>query len=53
MQAAIIDLEAASREKLAQGTPPGLNDETAAAFAKPATERTAHEVKLVFDATHG
>ena len=40
----------AGREKLAPGNPAGLNDETAAAFAKPATERSVHEVKLVFEA---
>ncbi len=50
VQAALIRLEALMREKLAPGNPPGLNDETAAAFAKPAAERSAHEVKLVFDA---
>ena len=50
VQAALIRLEAPVREKLAPGNPPGLNDETAAAFAKPAAERSAHEVKLVFDA---
>jgi Protein of unknown function (DUF1553)/Protein of unknown function (DUF1549) len=49
-QADLIRLEAPWREKLVQGNPPGLNDETAAAFAKPAAERSAHEVKLVFDA---
>ena len=50
VQAALIRLEAPVREDLAPGNPPGLNDETAAAFAKPAAERSAHEVKLVFDA---
>ena len=29
-----------SREKLAPGDPPGLNDEAAAAFSKPAAERS-------------
>ncbi len=50
VQAALIVLEGPSREKLAPGNPPGLNDETAEAFAKPADERSPHEVKLVFDA---
>jgi hypothetical protein len=50
---ALIRLEAPWREKLAPGAPPGLNDETAAAFAKPADERSAYEVKLVFDTLKG
>jgi Protein of unknown function (DUF1553)/Protein of unknown function (DUF1549) len=53
VQAALIRLEAPWREKLAPGNPPGVNDETAAAFAKTADERSAHEVKLVFDALKG
>ncbi len=50
VRSALIDLEAFGREKLAPGAPAGLNDETAAAFAKPAADRTDIEVKLVFDA---
>jgi hypothetical protein len=50
VRSALIDLEALAREKLAPGTPAGLNDETAAAFAKPAADRTDTEVKLIFDA---
>ena len=50
VQSALIWLEAPLRESLAPGPPPGLNDESAAAFAKPAAERTPIEVRLVFDA---
>ena len=50
VRSALIDLEAPWRETLAPGAPAGLNDEAAAAFAKPAADRTDNEVKLVFDA---
>ena len=50
VRSALIRLEAPLRESLAPGTPPGVNDETAAAFAKPEAERTGNEIKLVFDA---
>jgi Protein of unknown function (DUF1553)/Protein of unknown function (DUF1549) len=49
VQSALIRLEAPWRDSLAPGTPPGLNDEAAAAFAKPEAERTAIEVKMVFE----
>ena len=46
----LIRLEAPLRDSLAPGAPPGSNDEAAAAFAKPEAERTANEIRLVFDA---
>jgi hypothetical protein len=49
-RAALIRLESPWRDLLAPGAPPGLNDETAAAFTKPEAERTVREVELVFDA---
>ncbi len=52
-QSAVIRFEAPWREKLAAGNPLGLNDETAAAFTKNADERSAGEIKLVFDALKG
>ena len=49
LKAALIHLESRGRAMLAPGMPAGLNDEAAAAFAKPAAERSAREVELVFD----
>jgi hypothetical protein len=50
VRSALIRLEAPWRDSLAPGTPPGLSDEAAAAFARPDVERTPDEVKLVFEA---
>jgi Protein of unknown function (DUF1553)/Protein of unknown function (DUF1549) len=49
LKAALIDLESRGRAILAPGLPRALNDETAAAFAKSALERSPREVELVFD----
>jgi hypothetical protein len=49
-RAALVKLESPWREALAPGAPPGANDETAAAFAKPAPERSLREVELVYRA---
>jgi len=49
LKGALIDLESRGRAVLAPGMPAGLNDETAAAFAKPRAERSPREVELVFD----
>jgi hypothetical protein len=50
LRAALIGLEAPYRMAIAPGEPPGVNDETAAAFQKPAAERSARDVDLVFEA---
>jgi hypothetical protein len=50
LRAAIIRLEWPYRAAIAPGDPPGLNDETAGAFRKPALERSPREVALVFEA---
>jgi hypothetical protein len=48
-RASLIQIESRWRDGLAPGPPPGANDEVAAAFAKPAAERSPREVQLVFD----
>jgi hypothetical protein len=50
LRAALIQLEAPWRERLAPGPPPGSTDETAAAFAKAARDRSPRDVELVFEA---
>ena len=50
VRASLIRLEAPWRDLLAPGDPTGLNDETAAAFAKALEELSPHEVELVFEA---
>jgi len=50
LQAALIGVEAPARAALAPGNPPGLDDSTTAALAKPAAERTAEEIGLVYSA---
>jgi hypothetical protein len=49
LRAALIRIEASWRRRLAPGAPPGVNDETAAAFAKPDTERSPRDVELVYE----
>ncbi len=49
-RSSLIELESPWRSSLAPGVPPGVTDETAAAFAKPSTERSPHDVELVFAA---
>jgi hypothetical protein len=49
-RAALIRLESPCRDSLAPGAPPGANDETSTAFAKPAAERSPRDVQLIFDA---
>lgn len=49
-QSALIALESATRERLAKGPPPGLDDLATAAFQKPAADRSTAEVQLAFDA---
>ena len=44
---------ARARESLAPGNPPGLNDETAAAFAKPEAERTPTRGRAGFRRAQG
>src|SRR5262249_45888853 len=50
VRAALIRLESRWRHRLAPGNPPGLNDETSAAFAKVEGDRSPREVELVFEA---
>jgi hypothetical protein len=50
IRAWLIALEAPTREARAPGAPAGINDETAAAWAKPADARSPREVELVFEA---
>lgn len=50
LQAFLINLETPVRAALAQGDPPGLNDLTVAAFRKPEGDRSATEIRLVYDA---
>lgn len=50
VQNALIELECPVREVLTPDQPRGLNDEMAAAFQKPATERSPLEVGLVYEA---
>jgi hypothetical protein len=45
----LICLEAPWRDLLAPGDPPGINDETAAAFGKTPEDRSPREVELVFE----
>ncbi len=49
-RAELIQLESRWRDGLAPGAPPGVNDEVAAAFAKPVADRSPRDVQLVFDA---
>jgi len=49
VRAALIRLEAPWRHRLAPGAPLGLNDETAAAFGKPESDRSPRDVELVFE----
>lgn len=50
LQREVIRLESDTRAQLAAGPPPNLDDAVVAAFEKPAQERTAAEVKQVFEA---
>jgi Protein of unknown function (DUF1553)/Protein of unknown function (DUF1549) len=47
---ALLRIEEPVRRSLTPGTPSGVDDETAAAFAKPAGERSARDVQLLTDA---
>ncbi len=47
---ALLRIEEPVRRSLTPGTPSGVDDETAAAFAKPAGERSARDVRLLVDA---
>jgi hypothetical protein len=50
LRATIVRLEAPARERLAPGPPPGVNDRTAAAFARSESERSAEDNDLIFEA---
>jgi hypothetical protein len=50
VRAALVRLEAPFRAALALGDPPGLSDETAQALRKPESERSAVEIRLVYEA---
>lgn len=47
---AIVGIEAPVRAGLSEGNPPGLSDEAARAFAKPADRRDPDEIRLVYEA---
>ena len=47
---AIVRIEAPVRAKIVDGNPPGLSDEAARAFTKPAEQRDADEIRLVYEA---
>jgi hypothetical protein len=49
-RAKLIRLEAPWRDLLAPGPPPGINDETAAAFGKAPDDRSPRDIDLVFEA---
>jgi hypothetical protein len=49
-QASLLAIEAPAYARLNPERPPGLDDETIAAFEKSEPERTARDVRLVFDA---
>jgi hypothetical protein len=50
LQRELIRLEAPVRERLAPGTPAGLDDPTAAAFQKPEAERSSADVGAIYEA---
>ena len=50
LQSALIRLEEPVRDTLTPEPPPSVNDETAAALARPESERSSSDVHLIYDA---
>jgi hypothetical protein len=50
LQGTIVRLETPARERLAPGPPPGLDDRTAAAFARGEADRSNEDRDLIFEA---
>jgi hypothetical protein len=50
LQGALIRLEWPVRDALASELPPNLDDETAAAFARPEAERSSEDIHLIYEA---